>query len=149
MFIQCIKGNGWVMILVDDIQGIVNKIIVLGDFEDFEDEPDMHCASCLSMVFKSFIGNLLKGWVVLNVKVSNSRSMMRLLMRWVKILNITEESGKVLIRIKEWSMIIKIEMSLTLQMKYFPNGTVKCGTCALHFSLVTYATHPGKMSLNI
>jgi hypothetical protein len=45
---------------MDAIKGTLNRITMLGDFEEFEDEPDMHCTACLSRIFKTYSQDLLK-----------------------------------------------------------------------------------------
>ncbi|GLJ24890.1 hypothetical protein SUGI_0476120 [Cryptomeria japonica] len=47
------------MRLMDSIKGILHKLLIQGDTENFQDEPEMNCIAHLTRMFKSFSRDLL------------------------------------------------------------------------------------------
>jgi interferon-induced GTP-binding protein Mx1 len=45
---------------MEAIKGMLKRITILGDFEEFEDEPDMNCTAYLNRLFKTYSNDLLK-----------------------------------------------------------------------------------------
>ncbi|GLJ24889.1 hypothetical protein SUGI_0476090 [Cryptomeria japonica] len=47
------------MRLMDSIKGIIHRLLIQGNTENFQDEPEMNCIACLTRMFKSYSRDLL------------------------------------------------------------------------------------------